>query len=34
MLSKDQLEISYGVYVYYVDAGELGTKVGKFAVIK
>jgi hypothetical protein len=34
MLSKDQLDISYGVYVYYVDAGKLGTKVGKFAVIK
>ena len=34
MLSKDQLDIAYGVYVYYVDAGELGTKIGKFAVIK
>ncbi|MFC1569326.1 hypothetical protein ACFL4L_03760 [bacterium] len=34
MLSKDQLDISYGVYVYYVDAGKLGTKIGKFAVIK
>jgi hypothetical protein len=34
MLSKDQLDISYGVYVYYVDAGSLGTKIGKFAVIK
>ena len=34
MLSKDQLEISYGVYIYHVDAGKLGTKVGKFAVIK
>jgi len=34
MLSKDQLDISYGVYVYHVDAGELGTKIGKFAVIK
>ena len=34
MLSKDQLDISYGVYVYHVDAGELGNKVGKFAVIK
>ena len=34
MLSKDQLDIAYGVYVYYVDAGELGTKIGKFAVLK
>jgi hypothetical protein len=34
MLSKDQLEIAYGIYVYQVDAGKLGTKIGKFAVIK
>jgi hypothetical protein len=34
MLSKDQLDISYGVYVYHIDAGQLGTKIGKFAVIK
>jgi len=34
MQSKDNLDISYGVYIYHVDAGELGEKVGKFAVIK
>ncbi|HDQ44229.1 MAG TPA: hypothetical protein ENN17_01855 [bacterium] len=34
MLTKDNLEIAYGVYVYHVDAGDLGTKIGKFAVIK
>ncbi len=34
MQTKDQLDISYGIYVYHVDAGELGTKIGKFAVIK
>ena len=34
MLSKDRLDISYGIYVYHVDAGELGSKVGKFAIIK
>jgi hypothetical protein len=34
MLTKDQLDIAFGVYVYHVDAGKLGTKVGKFAVIK
>jgi hypothetical protein len=32
--TKDQLDIAFGVYVYYVDAGKIGTKVGKFAVIK
>ena len=34
MQTKDLLDISYGVYIYHVDAGELGTKIGKFAVIK
>ena len=34
MLSKDQLEISYGIYIYYVDAGSIGQKTGKFAIIK
>jgi len=34
MQSKDLLDISYGIYIYHVDAGELGTKVGKFAIIK
>jgi len=34
MLSKDNLEISYGVYVYHIDAPGVGTKSGTFAVIK
>lgn len=34
MLSKDNLSISYGVYVYHVEAPGVGDKVGKFAVIK
>ncbi len=34
MLSKDQLEISYGIYIYHVDAGDIGQKTGKFAIIK
>ena len=34
MLTKDNLDIAYGVYVYHVDAGDLGSFVGKFAVIK
>ena len=34
MLTKDNLEISYGVYLYHVDAPEVGQKTGKFAVIK
>ena len=34
MLSKDLLDISYGIYIYHIDAGELGQKTGKFAVVK
>ncbi len=34
MLSKDKLSISYGVYIYQVEAPGIGTKIGKFAVIK
>ena len=34
LLSKDNLSVSYGMYIYHVDAPELGEHVGKFAIIK
>lgn len=34
MLTKDNLEISYGVYLYHVKAPGIGERTGKFAVIK
>lgn len=34
MLTKDNLAISYGIYIYHVDAPGIGDKTGKFAVIK
>jgi hypothetical protein len=34
MLTKDNLNIAYGVYVFHVDAPGIGKKIGKFAVIK
>ncbi len=34
MLSKDNLDISFGVYIYHVDAPGIGQYIGKFAVIK
>ncbi len=34
MLTKDNLGISYGVYLFHVDAPGIGEHVGKFAVIK
>jgi hypothetical protein len=32
--SKDGMDIAYGLYIYQVDAPGIGTKIGKFAVIK
>lgn len=34
LLSKDNLSVSYGMYIYHVNAPELGEHVGKFAIIK
>jgi hypothetical protein len=34
MLSRDNLEIAYGIYIYHIDAPGVGEKIGKFAVIK
>lgn len=34
LLSKDQVDIAYGVYVYHIEADGIGEKIGKFVVIK
>jgi hypothetical protein len=34
MLSKDGLSISYGIYLYHIEAPGIGQKTGTFAVIK
>ena len=34
LLTKDGLDIAYGVYIFHVDAPGIGEKIGKFAVIK
>ena len=34
LLSKDGLEIAYGIYFYHVEADGIGETTGKFAVIK
>lgn len=34
LLSRDNLDVAYGVYIYHVDAPGIGQKTGKFAVIK
>jgi hypothetical protein len=34
LLTKDGIEVAYGIYFYHVDADEYGEKIGRFAVIK
>ncbi|RMG69205.1 MAG: hypothetical protein D6715_00255 [Calditrichaeota bacterium] len=34
LLSRDRLDIAYGIYIYHVDAPGIGEKIGKFAIIK
>ena len=34
LLSKDGLEIAYGIYLYHIEAPGIGETTGKFAVIK
>jgi hypothetical protein len=34
MLSYESQRIAYGVYIYHIDAGDVGEKIGRFAVIK
>ncbi|HEX9614926.1 MAG TPA: hypothetical protein VGA55_05450, partial [Bacteroidota bacterium] len=34
LVSKDGMDISYGVYVYHVEAPGIGETIGRFAVIK
>ncbi|MFA7228409.1 MAG: hypothetical protein WC061_05180, partial [Melioribacteraceae bacterium] len=32
--TEENIEVAYGVYVFVVDAQNIGTKIGKFALIK
>jgi len=32
--TKDGMEVAYGLYFFHIDAGNLGEKLGKFAIIK
>lgn len=34
LMNEDNLEIAYGIYIYHVDAGDYGKKIGKFAIVK
>ena len=34
LLTKDNLNASYGMYIYHISAPGIGEKIGKFAIIK
>lgn len=34
LLTRDNLSIAYGVYIYHINAPGIGERIGKFAVIK
>ncbi|MGE5401099.1 MAG: hypothetical protein ACM3S2_11895 [Ignavibacteriales bacterium] len=34
LVSMDGMDIAYGIYVFHVDAPGIGTKIGRFAIIK
>ena len=34
LVSEDGMDVAYGIYVYHVDAPEIGEHIGKFALIK
>ena len=34
LLTKDNMEVAYGLYFFHVDAPGIGEKVGKFVIIK
>ena len=34
LVSKDGMDIAYGIYVYHVEAPGIGEKIGRFAIIK
>ena len=34
LVSKDEQDIAYGVYIFHVDAPGIGTHIGRFAIIK
>lgn len=34
LVTEDGLTVSFGIYIYHVDAPNIGSKIGKFALIK
>jgi hypothetical protein len=34
LISRDGMDIAYGVYVFHIDAPGIGSFIGKFAIMK
>lgn len=34
LVSKDNMDVAYGIYVFHIDAPGIGEKIGRFAIIK
>jgi hypothetical protein len=34
LMTKDNMEVAYGVYVYHIDAPGIGETVGRLLIIK
>ena len=34
LLTEDNLSAAYGMYVYHIDAPNIGQKIGKLAIVK
>ncbi|HEX9006919.1 MAG TPA: hypothetical protein VF889_06470, partial [Bacteroidota bacterium] len=34
LVTRDGMDLAYGIYIFHVDAGSLGTRIDRFAVLK
>ena len=34
LTTKDNFPIAFGIYIYHIDAGKMGEKIGRLAIIK
>ena len=34
LVSKDGMDVAFGIYIFHVDASGIGSKTGRFALIK
>jgi hypothetical protein len=34
LLSKDNMDVAYGIYIYHIDASGIGQHIGRLLIIK